>query len=371
VPNDEIGRLGRALNRMADGLQDRYRELAAGRDERERILAHLADGVALLDSEGAVLHANPGLARLLGLAQTPPSGARFHDVVRQPALMELLERARGGADARVEELRLFTPGERMVEATVVNLGPQGGFTSQLLVLHDLSRIKQLERVRQEFVANVSHELRTPLTLIRGCAETLLDGGLEDSSRRREFVETLERHSARLQSIVEDLLELARLDQTGTGPRLTETDLLEIAKSVCGAFEAPARRKGLTLSLRSEGRPLRVLGEATSLERALFNLMDNAVKYTESGSAVISLGRESGTVWCEVRDTGPGIESQHLPRLFERFYRVDQGRSRELGGTGLGLSIVRHAVEQMGGRVSAASEPGRGSVFRIELPAAPG
>jgi len=366
-PEDEVGRLGRSLNRMAENLERRVRELAEGRDQRERILSHLVDGVALLDPARRVVHANQGLAAVLGLDRPPAVGARFLEEVRQPALTEILDRAAGREAALTEELTFYSPALRTVEATVVNLGGAAGGSAQLLVLHDLSRIKQLERVRQEFVANVSHELKTPLTLLRGAAETLLDGGLEDEAHRRRFVEAIQRHAERLQRIVDDLLELARLEQPGIQPGEGDVDLAALARGVAESFREAAAARGLALEVEVGTAPIPVRGDAAMLERALANLVDNAVKYTQAGSVRVAAGGSGETAWCEVRDTGPGIPPEHLPRIFERFYRVDQGRSRELGGTGLGLSIVRHVAELHGGRVSVESELGRGSTFRVELP----
>ncbi|MBI5838079.1 MAG: HAMP domain-containing protein [Candidatus Eisenbacteria bacterium] len=367
-PDDEVGRLGRSLNQMAARLEERLRELAEGRDQRERILAHMVDGVVLVGADGRVVHANRGFAAILGLAQPPAPGSRFLEEVRQPVLAGLLERARGHADALTEEITFFSPVQRTVEAAVVNLGG-AGTGAQLLVMHDLSRVKLLERVRQEFVANVSHELKTPLTLIRGSAETLLDGGLEDEAHRRAFVEKIERHSERLQRIVEDLLELARLEQPGVRAGEESVDLAELARGVVQSFRDAAASRSLALEWHDPGGPVAVSGDVDMLERAIANLVDNAVKYTQQGSVSVRVGREAGVAFCEIRDTGPGIPAEHLSRIFERFYRVDQGRSRELGGTGLGLSIVRHVAELHGGSVRVESELGRGSVFRVEIPVA--
>jgi two-component system, OmpR family, phosphate regulon sensor histidine kinase PhoR len=231
------------------------------------------------------------------------------------------------------------------------------------------RILRLQRVRQEFVANVSHELKTPLTLIRGFTETLLDGGLEDEAHRRLFVEKIERNAGRLERIVEDLLELARLEEPGAAPGQARVDLVSLARGTVEAFRDAAAARGLRVELEPAAGPIPVRGDAEMLDRALSNLVDNAVKYTRDGSVTVAVGREEERAWCEVRDTGPGIPEEHLPRVFERFYRVDRGRAREVGGTGLGLAIVRHVAELHGGGVSARSEMGRGATFRLELPAA--
>lgn len=371
TPDDEIGRTGRALNRMGARLEQRLDEVREERDQRETILTHMAEGVALVDSQGRVVQANMGLARILGLPRPPASGKLFLEEVRQPALASLLERARAGSGPLSEEITFYMPEQRVVEATVVQLGTAGQPSAQLLVVHDLSRVKQLERVRQEFVANVSHELKTPLTLIRGSAETLLDGGLDDARNRRDFVEKIDRHAVRLQAIVDDLLQLARLEQSGVRVDRRDLNLCIVARNVAGAHEQAAARKGLGLVLDLPPEGAFAAGDPELLERALSNLVDNAVKYTAAGELRMRVGHGDGRAWCEVSDTGPGIPPESLGRIFERFYRVDQGRSRELGGTGLGLSIVRHSVELMGGNVTVRSELGAGTTFRIELESAPG
>lgn len=370
TPDDEFGRTGRALNRMGARLERRLNELRQERDERETILAHMAEGIALVSSQGHVLQANLGLARILGLPRPPASGKLFLEEVRQPALASLLERAREQDGPLSEEITFYTPEQRVVEATVVRLGSRDEPHAQLLVVHDLSRVKQLERVRQEFVANVSHELKTPLTLIRGSAETLLDGGLDDARNRRDFVEKIDRHAVRLQAIVDDLLQLARLEQSGVRVERREINLSIVARVVAAAQEQAAGRKGLGLILDLPPDGALALGDPELLERALSNLLDNAVKYTLVGEVRMRAGQGDGLAWCEVSDTGPGIPPESLGRVFERFFRVDQGRSRDLGGTGLGLSIVRHSVELMGGTVTVRSELGVGTTFRIELESAP-
>jgi two-component system phosphate regulon sensor histidine kinase PhoR len=364
-PEDEIGRTGHALNQMGTRLAQRLAEVRREHDQRELILTQMADGVALVDSEDRLVQANPGLARILGLTRQPASGRLFDEEIRQPALSELLSRAREEGAVVSEELTLFTPAQTVVEATVASLGPPGA-ASRLLVVHDLSRVKQLERVRQEFVANVSHELKTPLTLIRGSAETLLDGGLEDARHRRDFVEKIDRHALRLQQIVDDLLQLAKLEQPAVKAERREINLAIVARNVAATYEVAATRKGLALRLELPESGAIALADPELLERALSNLLDNAVKYTPAGEVKLAVGLGERCAYCEVSDTGPGIPPESLPRIFERFYRVDLGRSRELGGTGLGLSIVRHSVELMGGTVQVRSELGSGTTFRIEL-----
>ena len=236
----------------------------------------------------------------------------------------------------------------------------------LLVLHDLTEIEAVNRVRQDFVANVSHELRTPLTSLRGYAETLLDGGLEDEHNRVQFVEVIREQAVRLEALVNDLLSLAELERPDAPQRDAVFDLRVAAARQVTAFSEAARRTGLTLTLEpGEGVPVRA--ESARLEQVLANLLDNALKYTEHGGVTVRLGSSGTRGWCEVSDTGPGIPQDEQRRIFERFYRVDKARSREKGGTGLGLSIVKHIVALNSGEVSVRSEIGVGSTFRFELP----
>jgi two-component system phosphate regulon sensor histidine kinase PhoR len=365
-PGDELGRLGRAINEMAGQLQRRLGALEAERDERERILAHMSDGVALLDTDGRFRHANQKFAALLGAPRPPEVGLAFQDYASAHELRDLFESARRGGQTVEIETRLWTPPRRFVRATATPIGgPERA--SVLLVLHDLTDAEQLQRVRQDFIANVSHELRPPLTSLRGYAETLLDGGLDDVAHREEFVRTIRDQAVRLTALVEDLLSLAELEAQGAGLRMEPLNLRDIAGRQIDALRPRADAAGLVLALEP-GPPVEVLADRVRITQAVANLLDNATKYTERGEVRVALGLEGGSAWCEVRDTGAGIPAEDLPRVFERFYRVDKARSREKGGTGLGLSIVKHVIALHGGRVSVESEPGRGSTFRFEIPA---
>jgi len=213
---------------------------------------------------------------------------------------------------------------------------------------------------------VSHELRTPLTSLRGYAETLLDGGLEDEARREGFVRVIRDQAERLQALVDDLLSLAELERPEAGLRAERFDLRALLARQVGLFRAAADRAGLALVLE-EGEPLELAADRARLEQVVANLLDNAVKYTERGGITVRAGEEGGRVWCEVEDTGPGVPPDDQSRVFERFYRVDKARSRDKGGTGLGLSIVKHILALHRGEVSLRSEPGAGSTFRFELP----
>ncbi len=369
LPADEIGRLGRAINAMAAELQSRLGALQRERDERERILAHMSDGVALIDADGRFRHANQRFAALLDAALPARVGMAFQEYARVPELRDLIQAARRAGQTIEIETRLWSPARRVLRATATPIGDPAE-DPVLLVLHDLTDVERLHRIRQDFVANVSHELRTPLTSLRGYAETLLDGGLDDVEHREGFVRTIRDQAARLSALVEDLLALAELERHGAGLRIESFDLRALVEQQVAAFRPGAEGAGLALALEA-GAPVPVAADRVRIEQAVANLLDNATKYTEHGEVRVAVGAADGTVWCEVRDTGPGIPADDLPRVFERFYRVDKARSREKGGTGLGLSIVKHVVTLHDGQVSVESEPGAGSTFRFEIPAVRG
>ncbi len=365
VPADDLGRLGRVLNEMEREMRLRVEALQRERDDRERILAHMSDGVALVDGAGRVVHVNHRLAALLGAARPAEPGTLFQAFARVPDLDELLEAARSEARTVERELRLWSPRAQVLRVTATPLGGPAP-APVLLVLHDLTESERLQRLRQDFVANVSHELRTPLTSLRGYAETLAEGGLEDVEHRERFVHIIRDQAVRLQALVEDLLSLAELERPDVTLRRERFDLRAAAERQVAALREAARVADTPLELVSGGS-VWVEGDRVQLEQAMANLLDNAVKYTERGRVTVRLGADDAFAWFEVRDTGPGIPAEDQPRVFERFYRVDKARSREKGGTGLGLSIVKHAIQLHAGEVSLESTPGEGSTFSFRIP----
>ena len=365
-PADDLGQLGRALNEMRAELDARVEALRRERDDRERILAHMSDGVALLDGGDRVVHVNHRFAELLDAARRPEPGTRFAEFARIPELSEMVAESRRTGRTVERELKPWTTRTGSARGTAT---PLGGSAPEpvLIVLHDLSASEALVRMRQDFVANVSHELRTPLTSLRGYAETLLEGGLEDVENRERFVRIMRDGAVRLQALVEDLLALSELERPDATLRLEPVELRALAVEELAQVREAATRSGLSLALEP-GPEVVVQADRVRLSQALSNLVDNAVKYTERGSVRLAVGREGDRAWCEVRDTGRGIPAVDLPRVFERFYRVDKARSREKGGTGLGLSIVKHAISLHGGEVSVESRVGVGTRFRFEIPA---
>ena len=364
--HDELARLARSLNDVADRFEAKLRELQGERDASRAILRHIPLGLALVERDFSIRHANDRFWEMLALDR-PPRDARLA-AVRQPVLEEMTAAVIRTREPVVRDTILYAGERREYEVRASPIGAFAGADPEsiLLSLEDLSPEKGLASMRREFVANASHELKTPLTLIRGYTETLLSGGLEDEENRARFVETIRAQASRLEALVEDLLELADLERADAPLDLKDWDVGEIVRDLATTFEDVASRRGLRLTVEARAG-IRARVDRKRLELALRNLLDNGIKYTDEGVVNVAVEECGEVVRIQVSDSGRGIGAEHLPRIFERFYRVDRGRSRALGGTGLGLSIVKHAVQLHGGRVGVESEPGRGSRFWIELP----
>lgn len=368
---EEFARVAESLNRMAAELNEKVRSMTRERNEREAVLSSMVEGVVAVDGEERVIAVNEAAATLLGITPAEAVGCTIQEVVRNPELQGFVAKAVTSAEPVEGEMGLRVGhDERVLQAhgTVLR-GAAGGLRGAVVVLNDITRLKRLEGVRRDFVANVSHELKTPVTSIKGFAETLLDGALEERDDAARFVRIIAGQADRLNSIIEDLLSVSALEMSDEGrPIVREEgsidDVLHVAAEVCAA---KAEAKNITLELEGLCGHLANINPPL-LEQAVVNLVDNAIKYSPAGSSV-QVGCEvaDGELAISVRDRGPGIAREHLPRLFERFYRVDKARSRDLGGTGLGLAIVKHIAQAHGGRVSVESTPGQGSTFRIHLP----
>ncbi len=364
---DDLAELGHALDQLAGSLKGTLRELRSERDLQGRILEGMQEGVLVLDKGGRVVMMNPSLRAML-LLGTDAKSKLLIEVVRHADLHELVDRARAGRTVALGEIDLpgIKPRRLLVHATGF-AGEAGGL---LAVFVDVTDLRRLESLRRDFVANVSHELRTPVTAVRSAAETLMESALRDPDPAvpARFVDIIVRNAERLQSLIEDLLELSRLESKEFRLKKEQVLLPVVASIVMGLFRERAEKKGVRLKVElPDGLPP-LTTDQRALEQVVSNLVDNAVKYCPSGSMVtVSAEKSSGAVKVVVSDTGPGIDPKHVPRLFERFYRVDAGRSREIGGTGLGLSIVKHLVDAMGGEVTVDSAVGKGSSFAVTLP----
>lgn len=356
--------------------------LAAARAETQRLQAELertlsviqgmSEGVVAVNPRLDILIVNTAAVRLLHLPEEVlKAGVSLRETAAKHPLTEFLDRLLAGGNTQSAEVEGPNVGNRTVQLLGSPLVDAGGMvTGAVAVVNDITRLRRLERVRRDFVANVSHELRTPITSIKGFVETLLDGDLEDPDQTRHFLRIVARQANRLDAILGDLLTLSRLEE-GDARQTIEMKAVPMRQPVENALqllESRAAEGGVRLLV--EGDPdLAVWGNAALLEQAVVNLVDNAVKYSPSGGTVrveVS-AEEDGAVLVQVRDEGCGIPPEHLPRLFERFYRVDKARSRSEGGTGLGLAIVRHVVLVHGGQVGVSSTPGQGSVFHMRLP----
>jgi len=368
--NDELGELAQILNDTAHALKGHLAEQALERRRTESILASMEDGVLAIDHEGRVLVANPALLQMLELEPGRAVGRQYEELLEDPPLRSLVEDVIGDGERRGEEIRLPRL-QKVLSVEAAALAESAGVRpGVVLTLRDVTRRVDLERMRRDFVANASHELRTPLTSVRGFVEALEDGAMDEPDRARRFLGKIRKHADRMASLVEDLLELSRLETGDREPSIEMVTPADVARDVVASFSRLASRQRVSLRHVDGGGP-QVPADPDRLRRALEALVDNALKYTPSGGHVeIRTGPAPfGGTRVEVVDDGPGIAPEHVPRIFERFYRVDKARSRELGGTGLGLSIVKHLVESMGARVDLRSVVDEGSSFRITLPVA--
>ena len=366
---DELGALARSLNLMASQLHDLVERLHLESARREAILASMMEGVLAVDEELRITFWNESFARAVGAREPIPEKVPLVEVMRDPALREMLERVLATGESRKERLELPAAQGRAFEVQVSAL-TSGTGRGAIAILHDITGLERLERVRKDFVANVSHELRTPLTAIRGYAETLLEGALEDKENSRKFLEIVKAHAIRLNNIASDLLALSELESGKPGPAPEAISVREAVEAALRTVEAEARQREVKL-VSGNLEEVQVMGDRGQLAQALVNLLDNAVKFNRpAGEVKVGITRPGGgKVAIVIADTGIGIPSVELPRIFERFYRVDKARSREVGGTGLGLSIVRHIVERLGGSVLVESQLGKGSTFTVLLPSA--
>lgn len=364
VARDDLGDLGRALDHLAKSLSSSLSELRAERDRLSGILSGMVEGVLLLDGSGRIVLVNPALREML-LIGPDAVGKTLLEAIRHAELRELLDQARSSSQAVTREIEIGSIKPRRLLARFADLhGEQGQMFG---VFVDVTEVRRLESMRRDFVANVSHELRTPVTAIRSAAETLQSGRPEDPQVLDMFIGIIERNAARLQDLVEDVLDLSRIESRELRLNFESLELSAVYAQVLSLFRERADRRGIVLANDAAGGAVRVRADRRALEHVLTNLIDNAVKYCGPGATVRVGSTEQGdSVSLFVADDGPGIEARHLARIFERFYRVDAGRSRELGGTGLGLSIVKHLVEAMGGTVQVESMPGQGTTFSFTL-----
>ncbi len=359
---DAVGSLGRAIDGMADQLAERIESVHAETARLRTIVDAMVEAVLVTDDKGTIVMSNAALDALVG---RDPRGSTVIEALRSPELGGAVDLAAHGEATHVSfELRTAR-GDRVLSAQVAAL-PKGA--GVITVVHDVTDVRRADSVRRDFAANASHELRTPLTSIRGFAETLLDGAIEDPKIARRFVQNIADNAVRLQRLVDDLLELSRAESVEVALELEPVSALEIASRVVRSLEGRAADKGTAVAVVGPKDDAWCLAEPRALDHVLMNLVENAIKYTPAGTHVeVRVEPTEDKLRVLVKDDGPGIAPHHLPRIFERFYRVDPGRSREQGGTGLGLSIVKHLATRMEGDVTVESRLGAGTTFTLTLP----
>ena len=366
----EISALSNALNQMALQLEDRIKTITNQSNESEAVLSSMVEGVLAVDAAENIIRLNKAAGKLLEIKPDSAEGRPIHEVVRNSLLREFIERTLSGIENVETDLTIGNQNEIFLQAHgAVLKDMQEKSIGAVIVLNDVTRLRRLETVRKDFVANVSHELKTPITLIKGFVETLQQGALEKREEAERFLNIMSKQVERLNAIIEDLLSLSRLEQDSgkSAISMEKTKVLQILESAIRDCESKLLEKKISIQLNCSNE-LEVFANSPLLNQAVLNLVDNALKYSEQGEKITVEAFVTGTeIVIEVQDWGCGIGSEHLPRLFERFYRIDQARSRQMGGTGLGLAIVKHIVQEHGGSVSVNSTLGKGSRFSIHLP----
>ncbi len=367
----ELEGLATAFNAMAFQLRERIDTITGQRNEREAILSSMTEGVLAIDENERIISINRAASDILHLTTAVWEGRSVYEVVRNTSLQHFVRQTLSASEPREDEIVLHTEKkDRIIHTTgTVLRDPTGTRIGAVIVLNDVTRIRQLENMRREFVANVSHELRTPITSIKGFVETLMEMDPEEISAAPRFLQTITRQTDRLNAIIEDLMLLSRLDQESDKRQipLRNRRIKKVLLSAIDTCSMRANEKGVTVELEC---PDDLIGavERRLLEQAVVNLIDNAIKYTEGDEPVrVTARRDNDRIVIAVTDHGCGIPEEHHARLFERFYRVDRARSRKLGGTGLGLAIVKHIVQAHYGSIGVRSAPGEGSSFFIYLP----
>jgi len=365
----ELGMLSNRLNQMAEATYDKLQNLSNSLAESEALLGGMEEGVLILDLQGRVRKMNDAMQAVLTQSFPADMGKHYLEVFRDPELNDLVQITLSSGQGQKRTLSFLSQPEKIyqVQSSLIR-DPERKMGGVVVVFHDVSEMKRLERIRQEFVANVSHELRTPLTAIKGYVEALRDENLESSPQAEQFLKVIDRHAARMEKIVADLLLLSQLESPGRSLRKEPIPVSELIQAALDSVQPLGEAKSQTLESKFPADLPLLVGDSQKIHQMLVNLLQNAVNYTpEGGKIAVEARKEEGGIQIEITDTGIGIPAEDMPRIFERFYRVDKGRSRELGGTGLGLSIVKHIAEAHGGRVSVESRLGQGSRFRVFLP----
>jgi len=367
---DEIGALGQAVNNLAQKLSKEKSLANLEQSKVDTVLLNMTEGVLVTNKRGDIVLLNPSAQKLF-MVGGDYIGKKPIEVVRNNAVQETIEAVIANKEKAPScQINLFSPEEKVIKVSTSAVLRAEEFEGVVVVFHDITELRRLEKIRQEFVANVSHELRTPVASIKGYAETLLEGALDEKENAREFVKIIHDDSNRLAKLVDDLLDLAKIESGKMKMIFMPIDPKPYIHRAISILENTARQKSIIIKEDYRGETPKIKADEVRFSQVLINLIDNAVKYTpENGMVTVSIYAEDSFVRFDIIDTGIGIEKKDLSRVFERFYRADKARSREAGSTGLGLSIVKHIVQAHGGDVRVESEVNKGSTFSFTIPQA--
>lgn len=365
---DELKMLANTMNQMAATLRSRIADLESEKGKISVILNHMTEGVIAIDQRKQIVVMNPTAERLFGQDVFDSQGKSLIEVTRQPQIERIVDRALENQKTESEEIQMSGETKKILRVSVVILKEHARDIRGILVFHDITELRRLENVRKEFVTNASHELRTPLTAIKGFIETLLGGALKDSTTSERFLKIIAEETERLGRLVDDILTIGEIEQKKSVLKRDSVDFVSDLVVILEQLKTKIKKNNLTIENHIPNGPLILLGDKDKIHQVFVNLIDNAIKFNKPGGKVIlSADKKSDGVMIAVEDTGAGISEDAQKRVFERFFRVDQARSKELGGTGLGLAIVKHIMDAHGGYVICHSVPGKGSRFSVFFP----
>ncbi|MDD5772357.1 MAG: ATP-binding protein [bacterium] len=358
-----------SLRKYKADVKEKIRTEDLGQAKLETVLSSMFEGVLVVDKKREIILMNPSLKKKF-VVDSPPEGKRPLEVIRNSLVHDIIDNTLSGKFMISKEITLTYPEKKVLEINGEPIIINNILEGAVLVFHDITELRRLEDLRQDFVANVSHELRTPIASIKGYTETLLDGAIEDKNNAKDFLRIIHEDSDRLAKLIDDLLDLSRIESGRMKMVFAPVEPGSLIKRSTAIIENQAKARSISIEINIPGNIPKILADETRLSQVLINLLDNAVKYTPEGGSVIITGFvNKNFLQINITDTGIGIPEEDLPRLFERFYRVDKARSREMGGTGLGLSIVKHIVQAHGGEVFVRSDLGQGSTFSFTIPLA--